>query len=333
MPYHADGRLLRVVGLTFLSLLALGVAGISYNAFALRGETRLHPRPGKLVRAGNFRLNLYCIGQGKATVLLEAGLADSLDSWSRVQPAIAQFTRVCSYDRAGYGSSDPGPMPRTSDRIASELHEALRSAGERPPYLLVGHSYGGYIVRVFNGDYPDQVAGIVLVDSTQEDQYKLLPRAWVKMGAQMRSRAHRQAFWAPLYVDLGIARLQLLMQRRQPPPGLLQSKYLKARASEFENIEVSAEQARAADHIAHTPLVVLTAGKTIDAALQVVLSAQDQRAYQDTWVNVLQLRLAHLSMIARRVIVADSGHDMPSDRPDAIVSAVRELYDATSDGK
>jgi pimeloyl-ACP methyl ester carboxylesterase len=255
---------------------------------------------------------------------------DSLDSWARVQPAIAQFTRVCSYDRAGYGYSDPGPMPRTSSRIASELHEALRSAGEKPPYLLVGHSFGGYNVRVFNGDYPDEVAGLVLVDSTQEDQYRLLPRAWAQLGAQMRLRAHRQAFWAPLYIDLGIARLQFMLQGRHAPHMLLQSKYLKARASEFENIEVSAEQARAADHIADKPLWVLTAGRTIDAGLKAALSDRDQKAYAETWINDVQVRLAHLSKLGKRVIVPDSGHDMPSDRPDAIVLAVRNLYDATA---
>jgi pimeloyl-ACP methyl ester carboxylesterase len=216
-------------------------------------------------------------------------------------------------------------MPRTSDRIASELHAALQFAAEKPPYLMAGHSFGGYSVRVFNGKYTDQVAGLVLVDATQEDQYRLLPRAWADMGAAMRRRARWQAFWAPLYIGLGIARLQLLLQGYDVPPALLQSKYLKARASEFENIEVSAEQARTAGHIGDKPLVVLTAGRAIDASLKDVLSEGDQRAYEETWVNDLQLRLAHLSKRAKRVLVPDSGHDMPTDRPDAIVAAVQEL--------
>lgn len=242
-----------------------------------------------------------------------------------MQPEIARFTRVCSYDRAGYGYSDPGPMPRTSARIASELHAALRSAGEKPPYLLVGHSFGGFNVRVFNGNYSDQVAGIVLVDATQEDQYRLLPRAWADMGAAMRRRAQRQASWAPLYIDLGLARLQLRLQGHEAPPVLLQSKYLRARASELENIEVSAEQARTAGHMDNKPLLVLTAGRAVDAVLKAVLSEQDQRVYEKTWVNDLQLRLKHLSKRGTRLMVPDSGHDIPTDRPDAIVTAVREL--------
>lgn len=216
-------------------------------------------------------------------------------------------------------------MPRTSDRIASELHAALRSAGEKTPYLLVGHSFGGFNVRTFNGKYSDQVVGLVLIDSTQEDQYRLLPKAWRNLGAATLRRAQRQAFWAPLYVDLGIARLQSRLQGHQVPPLLLQSKYLKARTSEFENIEVSAEQARRADHISDRPLIVLTASRIIDAALRAALSEQDQMAFEQTWVNDLQLRLARLSARGRRVLVADSRHDMPSDRPDAIIAAVREL--------
>ena len=165
----------------------------------------------------------------------------------------------------------------------------------------------------------------MLVDATQEDQYRLLPAAWGNLGAATRRRARRQAFWAPLYIGLGIARVQLSLQGQQVPPVLLQSKYLKARASEFENIEVSAEQARMADHIGDTRLVVLTAGIVIDAGLKTALSDEDQRAYEQTWVNDLQLRLAHLSKRSRRVVVPDSGHDMPTDRPDSIVMAVREL--------
>lgn len=312
-----------VFALLFVAFLAL--AGASYQALAFQVDTQRFPRPGHLVDVGEFKLNLHCTGQASPTVVLESGLADSLDSWIRVQPDIARFARVCSYDRAGYGYSEPGPMPRTSDRIATELHAALGAAGEKPPYLLVGHSFGGYNVRVFNGKYSDEVVGLVLVDATQEDQYRLLPKAWAEMGLSMRQRADRQAFWAPIYIDLGIARLQLRFQGHQVPPVLLQSKYIKARASEFCNIEVSAEQARAAGHMTDKLLVVLTAGRPVDTSLKAVLSEQDCGTYQETWMNDLQLRLVRLSARSRRVIVPDSGHDMPSERPDAIVSAVRDL--------
>ena len=178
---------------------------------------------------------------------------------------------------------------------------------------------------MFNGKYSVEVAGLGLVDATQEDQYRLLPKAWADMGAGVRRRAARQAFWAPMYIDLGVARLQLRLQGHTVSPVLLQSKYIKARASELLNIEVSAEEARAAGHIADTPLMVLTAGSPVDNSLKAVLSERDCGAYQETWIDDLQLRLMRLSARGRRVIVPDSGHDMPSERPDAIVSAVREM--------
>lgn len=315
----------RNVVLTAACLALLAAAGASWQAISARADAKAYPHPGSLYPAGALRLNLDCTGQGTPTVLLEAGLADSLESWRQVQPALAKFARVCSYDRAGYGTSDRGPMPRTSERIATELHAALDSAGEKPPYLPVGASFGGFCVRVFNGKYPEQVAGIVLVDSTQEDQYRLLPQAWRDLGQTMRQRAARRALWAPVYVDLGVARLEFLLRGERVPSLLLQTKYLKARTSEFENIEVSAEQARAAGHIADKPLIVLTAGRVIDGGLKNALSEADQRDYAATWVNDLQMRLAHLSAKGRRVLVSDSGHDMAADRPDAIVSAVREL--------
>lgn len=179
-------------------MLLVALAGASYQAIAWRADVQRIRRPGRLVSAGAFRLNLHCTGKGSPTVVLEAGLADSLDAWRGLQPDVARFVRVCSYDRAGYGYSDPGPMPRTSDRIASELHTALVSAGEKPPYVLVGHSFGGFNVRVFNGKYPEQVSGLVLIDATQEDQYRMLPGVWKTLRAATLRRAQRQAFWAPL---------------------------------------------------------------------------------------------------------------------------------------
>lgn len=316
---------LRIALFALTSLLLIAVTGSVYQAVSFSAEMRRFPNPGKLVDAGGFKLHVFCTGQGSPTVLLEAGLADSFDSWERVQPGIAQFSRVCSYDRAGYGYSDAGPMPRTGNRIASELREALRSAGEDPPFILVGASFGGFLVRVFNGEYPDQVAGIVLVDSTQEDQYRLLPQAWAKLSEATRHRARRQAIWAPIYIDLGLARLEFRLRGQEVPPLLLQSKYLRARTSELENIEVSAEQARVAGNIADKPLVVLTAGRVIDPALKAALSEEEQKAFADTWLNILQPRLVQLSAQATQAVLQESGHYVAGDRPDAIVTAVRDL--------
>ena len=119
-----------------------------------------------------------------------------------------------------------------------------------------------------------KLQGSFLVDATQEDRSGLTPRAWADSGGAMRRRAQRQAFWAPLYVGLGLARLQLQLEGREVPPVILQSKYLRARASEFQNIEVSAEQARTTGHVHEKPLLVLTAGRVIDASLKAMLNKE-----------------------------------------------------------
>jgi len=168
---------LTIVGLAVLAALS----GAAYQSIESRAEARRSPEAGRPVDIGGYLLKINCTGNGSPTVILEAGLGDVSIEWSRVQLEIAKFARVCSYDRAGYGSSDAGPMPRTSLQIAKELHTLLQNAREAPRYLLVGHSFAGYNVRVFNGNYPDEVTGIVLVDSTQEEQYELLPPAWGKI--------------------------------------------------------------------------------------------------------------------------------------------------------
>jgi pimeloyl-ACP methyl ester carboxylesterase len=208
------------------------------------------------------------------------------------------------------------------------LNALLRNAGELPPYVLVGHSFGGYNVRVFNGLYPNEVAGIVLADATQEDQYELLPKAWNAISAAQLRHCERQLRYAFLLVDLGIGRLMLKAQGADHGSYLiLQTKYFRARASELEQIQTSAEQARRADHIRDKPLVVLTAAENTD---DMGLGAQDFADFQRIWIDILQMRLAHLSARGRRIIVERSGHDIPTDRPDAIVDAVREIRTAAT---
>ena len=143
--------------------------GASSQAAAAPDDMR-YSRPGQMVRAGDgARLNLYCLGTGSPTVVFESGWGDWAPAWAVVQPQIAQFTRTCSYDRAGSGFSDPGPLPRTAERIAGELHEALHSAGIAGPYVLVASAFGGDPARAFADLYMEEVAGMVLVDADASD--------------------------------------------------------------------------------------------------------------------------------------------------------------------
>ena len=128
---------------------------------------------GTRVRVEGRKAHLLCEGTGHPTVVLEAGLGDTLDTWSWVQPEVARFTRVCAYDRPGLGASAPVDGPRTSDRIVEELRILLDSAPVARPYVLVGHSFGSLNVRLFASRYPERVAGLVLVDPTHEDFPKI----------------------------------------------------------------------------------------------------------------------------------------------------------------
>ena len=321
-------RLARKVALAIVVLVgSLPIAGAAYQQIGTWRDARRSPEPGRLVNAGGLRLQINCTGIGPLTVVLDSGLGDLLPEWEGVQAGVAGFARVCSYDRAGYGDSDAGPMPRTSAQIATELHAVLQGSGEKPPYVLVGHSFGGYNVRVFTGKYPSEVAGIVLADSPQEDQYKMLPVAWEKFSAALRERYRRQADTAPLFIGLGIARLML---RSQGAVGkydylILQSKYLKTRASELDNIQSSAEEARSAGGIVDKPLIVLTSGKTLGATFIGGLNAQGVAQYERTWVQDLQPRLVHLSTRGRQIVLPDADHNIPAERPEAIIAAVREI--------
>jgi pimeloyl-ACP methyl ester carboxylesterase len=269
---------LRKIAVTFGALvILLALAGASYQLIESRLDARHFPENGRLIDVGGYSLLLNCTGTGRPTVILESGLGDLSVEWRAVQPEVAKFSRVCSYDRAGYGSSDPGPMPRTSAQIAAELHILLKNAGEVPPYVLVGHSFGGYNVRVFNGRYPDEVAGIVLVDATQEDQYELLPKAWKAISSAQLEHYERQARYAWPFINLGIARLMLLQAHglNQYSYLILQAKYLRARASELEEIQVSAEQTRASGNISEKALLILTATEKSDAILSSGFSKQE----------------------------------------------------------
>src|SRR5690242_9443944 len=164
-------------------LLVLLISAVSSGQARSGGTSAdiVYGRPGRLVDVGGFRLNLYCSGSGSPTVVFDSGYEDWAPAWSKVQPQIAKWTRACSYDRAGAGFSDPGPMPRTSVRIAGELHTALHRAGIAGPYILVGSAFGGDNVRTFADLYMGEVAGLVLVDADADD---LEPK-------EMREEAHR----------------------------------------------------------------------------------------------------------------------------------------------
>ena len=166
--------------LTVRSIIAL-MLSFGVSAPFARAQTAGTPPvspPGRLVDVGGWRLHINCTGEarpGRPTVILESGVGDFSVEWSLVQPTVASFARTCSYDRAGDGWSDIGPYPRTFHQIVYELHTLLERAGEKPPFVLVGHSYGGWLVRLYQVTYPSDVSGMVLVEAGADDPLRVLP--------------------------------------------------------------------------------------------------------------------------------------------------------------
>ena len=243
---------------------------------------------------------------------------------------------VCWYDRAGDGWSDSGPFPRTSEAIAKDLHALLRVAKIRPPYVFVGHSFGGTNIRVYSGLFPTDVAGMVLVDAAHEDEPTRLPRR--KGGGPPASLRPIIDALTPTFLNIGLVRLLKPSSRRsaKPPKGLsseqwgiiqqlrVQPKALAAESSMSLTAAQSWEQLKQFGSLGDRPLVVLTAGKSEWNPTDPTL-AREAAEDQDVWVHELQKQFVKLSTRGRQVIVEESTHGMPFEAPEAIAAAVREV--------
>lgn len=322
----------RFVLVVFGIVLFAATLGISYRAIENRSDARRFHQEGTSVDVGRSKLNIDCTGKGSPTVVLESGLGTPAIGWHLVQPGIANFTRVCSYDRAGYGWSDPGPMPRTLSEIARELQSLLQNAGEKPPYILVAHSFGKGIVLLFNKMYPDEVAGMVLVDGGPD---KLrLPASIQALARTDLIRREKSRRFASAFYFFGISRFLARKDIQDPGESIydqewsydaIQPKFIQATTSEVEGQWNGVDEAELADAatLGNKPLVVLIAGKGMWG---LPLVSQDWVDLRKTWVEG-QMQLAQrLSTQGKWRIVADTTHDIPDERPEAIVDAVREVY-------
>lgn len=195
--------ILRIALALVVLMLALIIAGCAYQAIGEWSDAREYPPPGNLIDVGGYKLHLNCTGTGSPTVILDALFPGQVSNWVWVQPQVAQETRVCAYDRAGHGWSDPGPAPRDALQHALELKTLLEKANEPGPYVLVGHSLGGLYVREFADRYPGQVAGMVLIEGTHPD-------VWAKQGLTEGVGVDAgQLSFAPLLARVGFFRAGL----------------------------------------------------------------------------------------------------------------------------
>jgi pimeloyl-ACP methyl ester carboxylesterase len=326
-------------------LVVLMIVGAIYQSVASASDAKKYPPPGELYDVGGRRLHLYCTGEGSPTVILEAGASSPGMIWYLVQEEVAKFTRVCSYDRAGFGWSDPAPStslraspgPLGSEQVASDLHELLETANIPAPYVLVGHSAGGVYVRAFAGQYPSEVVGMVLVDSSHESQNLRFPPEYMKLAEQQSSSMGLFEVAAPFGV-LRATRVWSLMLPDPPLPAdveaavwatMYRTSYCKAVGEEMTAIAKMLRQEEGPASMGDLPLIVLTANDSVRKLPENVINAIGRDAF-DKLVQVsqeLQQELASLSTNGKQVIVEDSGHYIQWDQPQFVIDAIREIVE------
>ena len=321
--WRSSRRVLRGIGRTLAALVGLlvvlGLVGASYEAIAAAGDARRYPPPGQLVDVGGYRLHIQCVGAGSPTVVLDAGLSGSSLDWRLVQPELGRTTRVCAYDRAGMGWSDPGPQPRTPRQIADELHTLLTNAGIAGPYVLVGHSLGGKNVRLFALTHPEQVVGMVLVDARSE--YVDANTSPAEVQAFQRALA-AQALLYRVARSVGLVRLVgaslwggPAMPREMRTEGMLLTTSRRAvDAQTAEGLERAADDAelQAAPSLGDRPLIVLASEQNMTAT--------------PYWAEA-QRRLAALSTNGRLIVPAGSVHSIHWEQPTLVIDAVRQVIE------
>ena len=303
----------------------------------------LEPGTARLIDIGGFRLHLDCAGREAPTVVFDAALAGSSISWIYVQPAVAEFTRACAYDRAGFGQSDSGPMPRTAGRLADELHALLLNSAEPPPYILVGHSFGGFVTRIFAARHPDLTAGLVLVDPAHpEDWVSPAPKEQVRIDRGVA--LCRQGLWA---CRLGVAPVVsalvgagavsaarvvvnaftrgglggdtdwLLAPLWKLPPDArrrlraywTRAAFFEALGSQIASISTSAAETLEAGAGGYGDLPLVT----------ISLSSPDDHRVRH------QEALARRSTRGSHVVASNSGHWIPLDEPATVITQIRKV--------
>jgi pimeloyl-ACP methyl ester carboxylesterase len=244
-------------------LLMLAVSGAIYQAIATQRAKRAYPPPGEMVDVGGYSLHIDCVGRGSPTVLLDAGTGEMSANWVWVQREVSDITSVCAYDRAGMGWSEMGPEPRDARQVTSELHALLTKAGIEGPYVLGCHSFGGLYMQTYAARYPDEVAGVALVDSSQPDQfsYQSVTRdSYEPQKYAVSSLAARLGI-VRLFYKLSPAPPELPHQQRAQIDALGPStQQVSTTALELRATPQTTTQARGLRSLGDKPLAVVSAG-------------------------------------------------------------------------
>jgi pimeloyl-ACP methyl ester carboxylesterase len=329
MPEGGAWRLVRRLAGLVAKVVAIVVAvallaAAAYEQIGAWRDSRVLKQIGRSVDIGGRTLNIHCTGEGTPTVVFVSGRTGLGYVWTPTQRGVSAFTRSCWYDRADVGWSDPGPDPAWGDAAARDLHQLVNNAGLERPLVLVGHSFGGYIVRLYHHAYPGEVSGMVFSDAALED-------AGTIQGMPHRERPPiPRSVIRALSIVLGrLGMMRFLRPDPGPPPRHWSAEEwdILARLSRQRKVlladakvgpgHATDDLVRSTGGLEEMPLIVLTHGNqsSPSSASPGVLRG---------WVD-LQRRFAERSRRGRQVVVPDSGHGMPVEAPDAISTAVREI--------
>ena len=334
MSLHPARWLKRVaVGLGVLVAIAL-LSGASYEQLMRRHSREAHPVPGRLVDVGGGRrMQIDCRGAGSPTVVLESGL-DHLGSlsWATVHDSIAATTRVCAYSRAGIMWSDASDAPFDLTALARDLHGALAAAGERAPYVMVGHSIGGPYVMGFTHAYPSEVKGLVLVDASHPDQFARFheiagkslvpPPGEVELGAALA--------WTGLVrlLPVGASPASWPVETARVAPAFLPLSVVGL-ANETEAVPATLAAAQGMRRLGDRPVVVLTAGREYPPAeLHLMGLTREQGVRLRAAARALHDDQTSWTRHGRHELVPDATHYIQFDRPDVVIRATREVVEA-----
>ena len=265
---NMGSRIGRVQLYVVFGILALSAIGGGYQTVGEATDSSAMPATGRLIDVSGHQLYLNCVGSGSPTVVLEPGAGATSSQMGWISPAVARGTRVCVYDRAGRGWSEPADTPQDGAQIAADLHTLLHRAGETGPYVLAGHSFGGLYVRIFAAHYPDEVAGLILVDSTEsKESAKSVITPFGGGGSE--PAAGRVPVLASLSARLGLTRLVGQLDLGTLPPhsrdeartSVAQASWVRSTVDEYMRGTASMQEAASLGDFANKPLFVLTAGE------------------------------------------------------------------------
>ena len=300
-----------------------------------RDET--YPPPGALYDVGGYKLHLQCTGSGTPAVVMEAGAGDFSLTWALVAPTIALTNQVCVYDRAGFGWSEPSPNPRLARTQVAELHALLQKAGIAPPYILVGHSMGGVLVRVFAHLYPADTAGLVLVDPSHEEQTtRQEPDVQASMEAVVASAMASLADYAARSADGTLTQAEVEPMVSTALPAKEHSEYafilrtrpaywdtLRAEGTQLDQSYADVRKMRITS-LGDLPLVVIRSSTVMQTAQTAELSAK-----ADAVSRALQVEISQESSRGSITTVPDSPHDIQLVKPQAVIDAISSVRGMT----